>query len=444
MARVRRSSDLGSKDARRRLKARREPYFHMIERGLALGYRKSSEGGSWIVRRYDPNRRRHFEERVGTADDHRDADGIEALDFSQAQRKVLEGAKHAAELASGKLYTVADAAGDYVHFMRAHRKSADDAETKLKAYVIPKLGEKRVSDLTARDFEEWLAWALKRKSAKAKKPEKLEPRVEVAAGKGKPGPKPKVKPKKLAAPIDPVELSRRKKSTVNRVLATLKACLNHAHASKRVKSRDAWSLLRKFRSVDSARTRWLTLPEVTRLVNASAPNLRNLISAALLTGCREGELLAATARDFDSRSKTLLVPDSKSGKPRRVPLTDEGVKFFEAETVGKLESERLFTRSDGSPWNRVAIFRAMAEACEGAKIDPPATFYTLRHTYASHLVQQETPLLFVASALGHRDTRMVAKHYGHLAPSHVADMIRTKLPNFGLEFDQKVRDIRSK
>src|SRR5579862_3158072 len=123
MARVRRSSDLGSKDARRRLKARREPYFHMIERGLALGYRKSSEGGSWIVRRYDPNRRRHSEERVGTADDHRDADGIEVLDFSQAQRKVLEGAKHAAELASGKLYTVADAAKDYLDFMRAHRKS---------------------------------------------------------------------------------------------------------------------------------------------------------------------------------------------------------------------------------------------------------------------------------------------------------------------------------
>jgi integrase len=440
MARVRRNSDLGSKEARRRLKTRAEPYWHMIERGLALGYRKTSEGGSWVKRSYDPGRRRHFEDRVATADDHRDADGVEALDFSQAQRKVLATAKHEAELASGKLYTVADAAKDYVEFMRAHRKSASDTETKLKAYILPKLGDKRVAELAARDLEDWLTWALKRKSAKAKKPEK----PEATARQGKPGPKPKVKPQRVAAPVDPAELTRRRKSTMNRVIATLKACLNHAHASKRVKSRDAWSLLRKFRSVDSARTRWLTLPEITRLMNASAPDLRKLISAALLTGCREGELLAVTVRDFDSRSNTLLIPDSKSGKPRRVPLTDEGVKFFEAQTAGKLEGERLFIRADGSPWYRVAIVRAMGEACRGAKIDPPATFYTLRHTYASHLVQHETPLLFVASALGHRDARMVEKHYGHLAPSHVADMIRAKLPSFGVDIDQKVRNIRSK
>ena len=66
----------------------------------------------------------------------------------------------------------------------------------------------------------------------------------------------------------------------------------------------------------------------------------------------------------------------------------------------------------------------MAEACHVAKISPPATFHTTRHTYASHLVQAGVPLLFVAAALGHRDTRMVEKHYGHLAPSHVADAIR--------------------
>ena len=38
--------------------------------------------------------------------------------------------------------------------------------------------------------------------------------------------------------------------------------------------------------------------------------------------------------------------------------------------------------------------------------------------------------MFVASALGHADTRMVEKHYGHLSQSAVADMIRAKLPSF--------------
>jgi integrase len=86
----------------------------------------------------------------------------------------------------------------------------------------------------------------------------------------------------------------------------------------------------------------------------------------------------------------------------------------------------------------------MQDACANGSIDPPATFYTLRHTYASHLVQGGTPLLYVASALGHRDARMVEKHYGHFAPSHVAETIKANLPTFGIEVEKKVRRLRRK
>src|SRR5690242_13384547 len=148
MARVRRHADLGSREARRRLKARPEPYWLVIERGLSLGYRKTAEGGAWVVRRYDAGRRRHAEGRLATADDYRDADGAEVLDFGQAQRKLLADAKKGAQHASGQLYTVADAVTDYVSYLRAHRKSADDTESKLKTYVSPQLSKRRVADLT--------------------------------------------------------------------------------------------------------------------------------------------------------------------------------------------------------------------------------------------------------------------------------------------------------
>jgi integrase len=156
-----------------------------------------------------------------------------------------------------------------------------------------------------------------------------------------------------------------------------------------------------------------------------------------------GELLALRAGDFDARSKTLLIADSKSGKPRRVPLTDQGVALFNALTAGRSHDTCVFTRSDGSRWYRIAIGREIRAACEDGRINPPATFHTLRHTYASHLVQEGVPLLFVASALGHGDARMVEKHYGHLAPSAVAEMIRAKLPSFGEEAPAKVRSIRA-
>jgi integrase len=162
----------------------------------------------------------------------------------------------------------------------------------------------------------------------------------------------------------------------------------------------------------------------------------------LVTGCRAGELLAIRARDFDPHSRTLLIADSKSGKPRHVPLTDEGVELFDTMVAGKMEDQRVFFRADGSGWYRMAVVRAMREACQRGKINPPATFHTLRHTYASHLAQAGTPLLFIASALGHSDTRMVEKHYGHFAPSHIADAIRANLPNFGSPPKSKVRAIR--
>jgi triacylglycerol esterase/lipase EstA (alpha/beta hydrolase family) len=48
------------------------------------------------------------------------------------------------------------------------------------------------------------------------------------------------------------------------------------------------------------------------------------------------------------------------------------------------------------------------------------------------------PLMVVAKNLGHSDTRMVEKHYGHLAPSYVADAIRAGAPRFGVEMANNV------
>ncbi|HEX5461367.1 MAG TPA: site-specific integrase [Steroidobacteraceae bacterium] len=404
-----------------------EPYWLVIERGLSLGYRKSSEGGAWLVRRYDGTRRRHRERRLGTADDYRDADGADVLTFQQAQRQLLEAAHEQALDASGERYTVTDAVHDYVDWLHRNRKSAEDTEAKLRAYVLSSdLAGKRLADLKAADFESWLTGALKRRRRTRKKG--AEAREAVAA----------TETKEQAS-----ERLRRRKATLNRVINSLKACLNHAATNGKPANRDAWARIKKFRSADSARLRWLTVDEAQRLQNAAPPDLRMLVAAGLNTGCRAGELLALRAGDYDHHSKTLLIADSKSSKPRRVPLTEDGVTLFGRLTAGKIEDESLFRRADGSAWYRVALVRAMRTACAAARVRPVATFHTLRHTYASHLVQKGVPLIFVAEALGHSDARMVTKHYGHLAPSHVADAIRAALPKFGIVVHDDVTSLRA-
>lgn len=433
MARIRKSATLDSRQARTALRARQEPYWHRIEHGLFLGYRKSKAGGRWIVRRYRaaaaPGQSRYLEKALAVADDHRDPDGVEVLDFGQAQRKLLTEAEEQALDASGQRYTVRDAVVDYIDWLHRNRKSADATEVMLNAYVLSSaLGEKRLADLTAADFDGWLTWALKRRRKTRRKGGE-------AADK---------EPTGAETKAEAGERSRRRRATLNRVINGLKACLNHAVNGGKPGKSDAWARLKKFRSADSARLRWLTVAEARRLQNAAPRDLRALVTAGLHTGCRAGELLALRAGDFDSRSKTLLIADSKSGKPRRVPLTDDGAALFERLTAGKPEDETLFLRANGSSWYRVALVRAMRSACAAAKVRPAATFHTLRHTYASHLVQAGVPLIFVAEALGHSDARMVTRHYGHLAPSHVANAIRAALPKFGVTTNRKVTDLRTR
>ena len=67
-----------------------------------------------------------------------------------------------------------------------------------------------------------------------------------------------------------------------------------------------------------------------------------------------------------------------------------------------------------------------------AKLDPPATFPILRHTYASALTMKGVPMGVIAAQLGHSDTRMTERHYAHLAPSYVADTVRAALPGMGI------------
>ena len=65
-------------------------------------------------------------------------------------------------------------------------------------------------------------------------------------------------------------------------------------------------------------------------------------------------------------------------------------------------------------------------------------FHGLRHSWASLAVMASMPLMVVARQLGHADTRMVEKHYGHLAPDFVNQAIRTGAPKFGFKIEGTV------
>jgi integrase len=112
--------------------------------------------------------------------------------------------------------------------------------------------------------------------------------------------------------------------------------------------------------------------------------------------------------------------------------------------AGKPGDALLLVKADGTPWNKSHQARPMTEACKRAKIQPPVSFHILRHTWASLAVMAGAPLMVVARNLGHADTRMVERHYGHLAPSYIADAIRAAAPKFGIKPEPKVVSIEAR
>jgi integrase len=409
MARTIKDANLDSRTARSRLKARGKPYWRGLEPGLHMGYRRPATGaGKWLARHYIGDEKYEVET-IGVADDFSDADGVAILSFHEAQKLARERMVARAHAAVGKTkpLTVADAIEAYVGFLENNRKSGRDGRYAADAFILPALGKIEVAALTTDEIQAWL-----NKVADAP--------ARIRTKKGQ--------EQRFKTETHP-ENSRRRKSSANRILTVLKAALNRAWRGGKVASDAAWRRVEPFEGVDSARVRYLTMDEVKRLLEACSPAFRLLVRGALETGARYGELCRLLVSDFGSNSGTVGISESKSGKPRHVVLTEEGAAFFASITMGRSRDDVLLVKDDDQPWLRDHQKDPMREACNLAKIKS-ANFHTLRHTWASHAVMNGVPLLVVAKQLGHHDTRMVEKHYGHLAPSFVADAIRAGAPRF--------------
>src|SRR5262249_20576238 len=158
--------------------------------------------------------------------------------------------------------------------------------------------------------------------------------------------------------------------------------------------------------------------EAQRLMNAAALDFRDLITAAIQTGCRYSELIRVQVGDYNPDAGTIAIRRSKPGKARHVIITEESVRLFTGLADGRAVKEVMLRKVDGEPWGQGHQTRPMLDTCTRAKITPAIGFHGLRHTWASLAVMAGMPLLVVAKNLGHADTRMVEKHYGHLAPSY--------------------------
>lgn len=171
--------------------------------------------------------------------------------------------------------------------------------------------------------------------------------------------------------------------------------------------------------------RFLTKEESARLLAAinQSPNpmLRYFVQLALLTGMRKREILDAKWEDVDLNRKLWLIPHSKSGYKRQVPLTEASLSVLKElkEQLPNLMAQKLLLDNPwvipnwrtGKPFK--SIFNAWDSARKKAGLED-LRIHDLRHSFASALVNQGIPIYDVQKLLGHQDVK-TTERYAHFS-----------------------------
>jgi integrase len=207
-------------------------------------------------------------------------------------------------------------------------------------------------------------------------------------------------------------------ATVNRHIATLKHMMTKAEEWGWISERVLQDVRRvKKLPENNKRLRYLSDDEADRLMDACqrssvAAELVPIVTLALHTGMRQGEILTLKWNQVDMRNGLILLSDTKSGERRELPMNDT-VKAIFRTLPERLDGGKVFvTHMEGPAW-RTALRRA------GIK---DFRFHDLRHTFASRLVMRGVDLATVQSLLGHKTITMTLR-YAHLSPSHRAKAV---------------------
>jgi integrase len=211
--------------------------------------------------------------------------------------------------------------------------------------------------------------------------------------------------------IEGYKLHRRKQvsgATVNRELALLKRMFNLAINWDLYLASNPVRKVKFFQELNTGR-RVLTEEEESELLRNAAPFIQDIILFALNTGLRIGEIFTLLWPHVDWEKGILNVLAPKTGRIRVIPMNSETRRVLEAWAHGKKNDLVFYNYGTGKAF--VDLSAGLALACQKAGITG-VTWHTLRHTFATRLLDRGVDIMTVKELLGH-STVIVAMRYTH-------------------------------
>lgn len=373
--------DLSRIGERERLKPRAgdEPHWQRLRQGVYLGYRPSKKmaGGTWFARVYNPDTNRNARKRLG---DFGTMSGHDVFKQAKAEAERWAEAVETGGERARDMVTVKDACEAY---LKERPGLIAEGVFRRHVYADP-IATVKLDKLRRHHLR---AWRMRLEQAPA------------LISRNKEGEQ---------------QTKERSKSTVNRDMVPLRAALMNVLKPGAPNTDAAWQeALRPFKGADKRRELYLDRDERKKLIDATGDDARPFVKAMCLLPLRPGALAGLKVRDFDKRTRALIVGRDKNGNPRQLTMPQVIAGFFAEQVKGKMSAASIFARADGKAWDRDSWKYPIKDAVKAAGLPGAASAYTVRHSVITDLIRARLPILTVAQLSG-TSVAMIEKHYGHL------------------------------
>jgi len=169
----------------------------------------------------------------------------------------------------------------------------------------------------------------------------------------------------------------------------------------------------RFKNADVPRDRRLEHGEEELLLSKAYPCLQRQIIVAIETAMRQGEIYSIKKGDINAHNQTLNIPETKTDKPRTIPLSTRALKALTEQmrasgNVVQMVDRPIFEVNRWTEWNR---FTRLKEQCGIEDL----RFHDLRHEATSRLFERGFNVMEVASITGHENLKHL-KRYTHIKP----------------------------
>jgi site-specific recombinase XerD len=163
----------------------------------------------------------------------------------------------------------------------------------------------------------------------------------------------------------------------------------------------------------------LSKEEVSSILQA-IPNLKHkaLFSLIYAQGLRVGEALALQIPDVDGKRLMLHIRGAKGFKDRDIPLSPRILQLLRTYYKEYRPVKYLFEGRNGKMYSKSSVRQVLKRAVKSARINRYVTTHTLRHSYATHLLESGLDIRYIKELLGHSNIK-TTEIYTHVTQTRL-------------------------